>query len=700
MSPGRRRGRRRASGSAASSPASRSRRRSTRRGTSGSRCAAPSDRTLLIGGHIDSVPNGGWLDGCLNVMAGVEVLRRIAEDGEPPLTVRLVNWADEEGARFGRWLFGSSAASGSMADQDEFREADRPGRDRARRTRSRAHGVDLDRATDARAQLTTPPPIWSCTSSRGRCWSRSTCRSASSSAPSASSATRSPSRARRRTPARRRWTGAATPSPAPPGWRPVIREIAAETGDGGVCTSGNVVYRAGDRHLGRRERRAAARPAPPRRRKLAACSTPRRRRRALRRRGEHRGLLGTDLGDRADPVRRDADRPRRRGDRRGRGPVAPAAERPAARRRRGRPHGGADRDGLRPEPSRPLAYEARGHEGGAPGAFGPGARPADLEGARALHDSALTELVRLSQVALRWARHSLGDANTPGLLHSLLPAPSIGRRGPRSPVDSAAAAADRFRGLCSPPRAELRRHDPPRPTLAAARRADAAGGEERVRVRLDVRLARALAGAVPAPDSRGDEHGAAEARPERDEPGHPRADRDRERVRHAPGRLRWPDGDGHRPRRLRTPRDRPAAGEGRRVRGRVPDAARPDEWARGAMERHRHRARMGEGPDGDPALRRRVRAAGARDRRPRRRRRDHPARRPGDRRVDRRPGARGGRGGRPRPVGDEGGRLRAGARRRRPRRRMRAGALVPRDGLEPRLRRASRSTTRPTSRRR
>jgi N-carbamoyl-L-amino-acid hydrolase len=60
---------------------------------------------------MDSVPNGGWLDGCLNVMAGVEVLRRIASDGQPPVTVRLVSWADEEGARFGRSLFGSSAAA-------------------------------------------------------------------------------------------------------------------------------------------------------------------------------------------------------------------------------------------------------------------------------------------------------------------------------------------------------------------------------------------------------------------------------------------------------------------------------------------------------------------------------------------------------------------------------------------------------------
>jgi hydantoinase/carbamoylase family amidase len=84
--------------------------------------AGDSERALLIGGHIDSVPNGGWLDGALNVMAGTEVLRRIAEEGTPPVTVRLVNWADEEGARFGRSLFGSSATAGSMVDQEELRQ--------------------------------------------------------------------------------------------------------------------------------------------------------------------------------------------------------------------------------------------------------------------------------------------------------------------------------------------------------------------------------------------------------------------------------------------------------------------------------------------------------------------------------------------------------------------------------------------------
>jgi beta-ureidopropionase / N-carbamoyl-L-amino-acid hydrolase len=111
-----------------------------------------SDRAVLLGGHIDSVPNGGWLDGCLNVMAGVEVLRRIAADGSPPVTVRLVNWADEEGARFGRSLFGSSAAAGSMADQDELR-ARKDGDGVALPDALREHGVDLDSALDARREL-------------------------------------------------------------------------------------------------------------------------------------------------------------------------------------------------------------------------------------------------------------------------------------------------------------------------------------------------------------------------------------------------------------------------------------------------------------------------------------------------------------------------------------------------------------------
>jgi N-carbamoyl-L-amino-acid hydrolase len=111
-----------------------------------------SERTLVIGGHLDSVPNGGWLDGSLNYVAGLEVLRRFAAEGRPRVTVRLVDWADEEGARFGRSLFGSSAAAGSMDDQDELRGR----RDAEGQTLPDvvgANGVDLDRALEARGQL-------------------------------------------------------------------------------------------------------------------------------------------------------------------------------------------------------------------------------------------------------------------------------------------------------------------------------------------------------------------------------------------------------------------------------------------------------------------------------------------------------------------------------------------------------------------
>ena len=93
-------------------------------GNSWTTLAGTSAKTLILGSHLDSVPNGGWLDGCLGVIAAYAVLRRIIEeyDGKPPVTIRLVDWADEEGARFGRSLFGSSAFAGTHTiDQDRGR---------------------------------------------------------------------------------------------------------------------------------------------------------------------------------------------------------------------------------------------------------------------------------------------------------------------------------------------------------------------------------------------------------------------------------------------------------------------------------------------------------------------------------------------------------------------------------------------------
>ena len=118
-----------------------------------------SERTVIIGGHLDSVPNGGWLDGSLGVLAGFEALRRF-KNAKLPVTLTLVDWADEEGARFGRSLFGSSAASGSL-NVNEVRDlTDKQG---VRLVDAlREDGVDLDglgsaqealKAIDARAYL-------------------------------------------------------------------------------------------------------------------------------------------------------------------------------------------------------------------------------------------------------------------------------------------------------------------------------------------------------------------------------------------------------------------------------------------------------------------------------------------------------------------------------------------------------------------
>lgn len=78
-----------------------------------------SKRSLVIGSHLDSVPSGGWLDGCLGVVVGLEVFRRAKALGYP-LTLHLVDWADEEGARFGRSLTGSAASAGTLDPHKEL----------------------------------------------------------------------------------------------------------------------------------------------------------------------------------------------------------------------------------------------------------------------------------------------------------------------------------------------------------------------------------------------------------------------------------------------------------------------------------------------------------------------------------------------------------------------------------------------------
>src|SRR5271165_736489 len=111
-----------------------------------------SEKALLLGGHLDSVPNGGWLDGSLDMIAALEVLRRFSEEyrGRPPITIRIVDWADEEGARFGRSLLGSSAFAGTHSiDADRVR-TDKDGvRLEAALLRC---GVEIDRFPEAQRE--------------------------------------------------------------------------------------------------------------------------------------------------------------------------------------------------------------------------------------------------------------------------------------------------------------------------------------------------------------------------------------------------------------------------------------------------------------------------------------------------------------------------------------------------------------------
>jgi hydantoinase/carbamoylase family amidase len=106
---------------------------------------------LAVGSHVDSVPLGGWLDGALGVMAAVAVLRAWAESGDrPPRTLALVDWADEEGARFGRSLFGSSAVAGTLVPEELAELRDAEGEPIS--SVLAANGVELERAPAASAR--------------------------------------------------------------------------------------------------------------------------------------------------------------------------------------------------------------------------------------------------------------------------------------------------------------------------------------------------------------------------------------------------------------------------------------------------------------------------------------------------------------------------------------------------------------------
>ena len=110
-----------------------------------------SDKTVMVASHVDSVPNGGWLDGTLGVVTALEAVRRYAAAPSHPVTLKLVDWADEEGARFGNSLFGSAAAAGILKVDELRGRTDKNGI--RIEDALRENGIELDRMLEAHASL-------------------------------------------------------------------------------------------------------------------------------------------------------------------------------------------------------------------------------------------------------------------------------------------------------------------------------------------------------------------------------------------------------------------------------------------------------------------------------------------------------------------------------------------------------------------
>ncbi len=81
---------------------------------------------VVMGSHLDSVPNGGWLDGALGVAGALMAMQKVLQKHRnAPVAVAI--WADEEGYRFGNGLWGSRAFAGKVAQEEPLLLRDRDG---------------------------------------------------------------------------------------------------------------------------------------------------------------------------------------------------------------------------------------------------------------------------------------------------------------------------------------------------------------------------------------------------------------------------------------------------------------------------------------------------------------------------------------------------------------------------------------------
>ena len=88
----------------------------------------PSRAPIAIGSHLDTQPTGGRFDGVIGVLAGLEVLRVLAESGtETEAPIEVIDWTNEEGSRFAPAMLSSGVFAGAFTRDWAHARTDRGG---------------------------------------------------------------------------------------------------------------------------------------------------------------------------------------------------------------------------------------------------------------------------------------------------------------------------------------------------------------------------------------------------------------------------------------------------------------------------------------------------------------------------------------------------------------------------------------------
>ncbi len=111
---------------------------------------------LLIGSHLDSVPDGGAYDGPLGVVSSFAAVDRLKTEGfDPSRPIVIGNFADEEGARFGVACAGSQLITGALTADRALAQKDRDGITMAEVLKARGRDPDAVGTTDLLDQIGT-----------------------------------------------------------------------------------------------------------------------------------------------------------------------------------------------------------------------------------------------------------------------------------------------------------------------------------------------------------------------------------------------------------------------------------------------------------------------------------------------------------------------------------------------------------------